>query len=125
MGLVVCVLGYGLSVVSSCECVCVHCVIRRRCIDGGGVTVVGTAAVVGTEAVVGGGTGCARRRSREARMVHGRPDSSPSTETGLTFRTDRPRAEDPSRSRRSELSGSGSFIQPVLLLAISWEHLLR
>ena len=47
-------------------------------------------------------------RRSEARMVHGRPDSSPSTETGLAFRTDRPRAEDPGRSRRSELSGSGS-----------------
>ena len=40
-------------------------------------------------------------------MVHGRPGPSPSTETGLAFRTDRPRAEDPGRSGRSELSGSG------------------
>ena len=46
--------------------------------------------------------------AREAGMVHGRPGRPPSSETGLTFRTDRPRAEDPGRSRRSELSGSGS-----------------
>ena len=43
----------------------------------------------------------------EARMVHVRPGRLPSTETGLALCTDRPRAEDPGRSGRSELSGSG------------------
>ena len=45
-------------------------------------------------------------RRSEARMIHGRPGRFPSTETSLAFRTDRPRAEDPGRSGRSELSGS-------------------
>ena len=53
------------------------------------------------------GTSCSADAS-EARIVHGRPGRPPSSEAGLTFRTDRPRAEDPSRSGRSELSGSGS-----------------
>ena len=44
----------------------------------------------------------------EARTVHVRPGRLPSTETGLALCTDRPRAEHPGRSRRSELSGSGS-----------------
>ena len=43
----------------------------------------------------------------EARMVHGRPGQPPSMEISLALRTDRPRAEDPGRSGRSELSGSG------------------
>ena len=43
----------------------------------------------------------------EARTVHVRPGRLPSTETGLALCTDRPRAEDPGRSGRSELSGSG------------------
>ena len=43
----------------------------------------------------------------EARMVHVRPGRLPSTETDLALCIDRPRAEDPSRSGRSELSGSG------------------
>ena len=51
--------------------------------------------------------GGAAVEAREAKIVHGKPDSSPCTEMGLTFRTDRPRAEDPGRSGRSELSGSG------------------
>ena len=38
---------------------------------------------------------------------HVRPGRLPSTETGLALCTDRPRAEDPGRSGRSELSGSG------------------
>ena len=45
--------------------------------------------------------------AREAGKVHGRPGRPPSTEMGLAFRTDRPRPEDPGRSGRSELSGSG------------------
>ena len=53
------------------------------------------------------GTSCSADAS-EARIVHGRPGRPPSSEAGLTFRTDRPRAEDPGRSGRSELSGSGS-----------------
>ena len=52
------------------------------------------------------GTSCSADAS-EARIVHGRPGRPPSSEAGLTFRTDRPRAEDPGRSGRSELSGSG------------------
>ena len=40
-------------------------------------------------------------------MVHIRSGRLPSTETGLALCTDRPRAEDPGRSGRSELSGSG------------------
>ena len=43
----------------------------------------------------------------EARTVRVRPGRLPSTETGLALCTDRPRAEDPGRSGRSELSGSG------------------
>ena len=43
----------------------------------------------------------------EARMVHVRPGRLPSTETDLALCIDRPRAEDPGRSGRSELSGSG------------------
>ena len=39
-------------------------------------------------------------------MVHVRPGRLPSTETGLALCTDRPRAEDPGRSARTELSGS-------------------
>ena len=40
-------------------------------------------------------------------MVHIRPGRLPSTETGLALCTDRPCAEDPGHSGRSELSGSG------------------
>ena len=46
-------------------------------------------------------------RRTEARTVHIRSGRLPSTETGLALCTDRPRAEDPGRSGRSELSGSG------------------
>ena len=47
-------------------------------------------------------------RRTEARTVHIRSGQLPSTETGLALCTDWSRAEDPGRSRRSELSGSGS-----------------
>ena len=40
--------------------------------------------------------------AREAGKVHGRPGRPPSTETGLTFRIDWPRANHPGRSGRPE-----------------------
>ena len=54
-----------------------------------------------------GPTAKAQVAASEARTVHVRPGRLPSTETGLALCTDRPRAEDPGRSGRPELSGSG------------------